>query len=381
MVKRVLKIIGLILLFIVSTLLILVVALYGALNLAINGPSEHFRQVFVTSMMESSAGPIAIRLVLDEEEINAILDQNKVIESTDITDTSLISIMHEEAEEANAAHSAAQQQAIEEANDLDPDGDGIEIHEISGPTFHGMMMIVYDPSRVVCATISEYTHSGAGATLEQLINNYGAVAGINGGQYEDECGLGIGGWPVGMVFSRGSLRHCGIMEDADGNGVPDVDELPEGTEPPNPYEMSHSFCGFTNDDILIVGTMSAGYAQSLGVRDGCSFGPALIVNGTPSSYVGSGGGLNPRTAIGQREDGAVLMLCIEGRKTSSMGASMADLIDIMLQYGAVNAYNLDGGMSSSMYYNGEEIVDNANIRSDRAIPTAFVVLPLPEEEN
>ena len=54
---------------------------------------------------------------------------------------------------------------------------------------------------------------------------------------------------------------------------------------------------------------------------------------------------------------------------------MADLIDIMVQYGAVNAFNLDGGMSSSMYYNGEEIVDNANIRQDRAIPTAWVVLP------
>jgi exopolysaccharide biosynthesis protein len=55
---------------------------------------------------------------------------------------------------------------------------------------------------------------------------------------------------------------------------------------------------------------------------------------------------------------------------------MADLIDIMVEYGAVNAFNLDGGMSSSMYYNGEEIVDNANIRQDRAIPTAWVVLPL-----
>ena len=59
-----------------------------------------------------------------------------------------------------------------------------------------------------------------------------------------------------------------------------------------------------------------------------------------------------------------------------MGATMADLIDIMVEYGAVNAFNLDGGMSSSMVYNGEEIVDNANIRGDRAIPTAWVVLPL-----
>ena len=69
------------------------------------------------------------------------------------------------------------------------------------------------------------------------------------------------------------------------------------------------------------------------------------------------------------------MLVIEGRRSTSMGATMADLIDIMVEYGAVNAFNLDGGMSSSMWYNGEEIVDNANIRQDRAIPTAWVVLP------
>ena len=60
---------------------------------------------------------------------------------------------------------------------------------------------------------------------------------------------------------------------------------------------------------------------------------------------------------------------------------MADLIDIMLEYGAVNAYNLDGGMSSSMYLNDEEIVDNANVRSDRAMPTAWIVLPQQSEEE
>ena len=118
-----------------------------------------------------------------------------------------------------------------------------------------------------------------------------------------------------------------------------------------------------------------GYAESIGLRDAVSFGPALIVNGEAANYSGVGGGLNPRTAIGQRADGAVLLLAIEGRRSSSMGATMADLIDIMVEYGAVNAFNLDGGMSSSLWYNGEEIIDNANIRQDRAIPTAWVVLP------
>lgn len=363
--KIFLKITGIFFLFLITTLIIAVIGLYGGLKLAINGPSEHFREIFVSSMMESSAGPIAIRMVLPDDQINAILESNKTVEFDHITDPDLVSVMREE---AAAAAEAARQAGIEQETNLDPDGDGIELHEISGPMYHGAMLVVYDPSRVICATIDNYTHSGAGMTLEQLIDKYGAVAGINGGQYEDESGLGIGGWPVGVVMSQGVLR------------ADNADEFYEaGTdENGNPiYETRTALptVGFTQDDILVVGTFGGGYAESIGLRDAVSFGPSLIVNGEAANYSGVGGGLNPRTAIGQRADGAVLLLCIEGRRSSSMGATMADLIDIMVQYGAVNAFNLDGGMSSSMYYNGEEIIDNANIRQDRAIPTAWVVLP------
>ncbi|MCQ2528379.1 MAG: phosphodiester glycosidase family protein [Saccharofermentans sp.] len=367
--KLALKIIGRFFLVLFATLIIIVVGAWGALKLAIEGPSTHFREIFVTSMMESSFGPNVIRLVMSEEEIQAILDLNKVIEFDEITDPSLITIMQKESEDKQAA--IVRDEETEEES-LDPDGDGIEIHEISGPMYHGYLMIVYDPSRVICGTISTYAQESSGMTLESIINKYGGVAGINGGRYEDESGLGMGGYPLGMVFSQGSLRHVGYPLILD-------EETGEYVEDPEPQETTFTFCGFNRDNVLIVGTMGPGYAQSLGVRDGVSFGPALIVNGEPAVYNGSGGGLNPRSAIGQRADGAVILLCIEGRKTTSMGASMADLIDVMLQYGAVNAYNLDGGMSSSMFLNGEEIVDNANIRSDRTIPTAWVVLPQKEE--
>ena len=363
--KVFLKILGGFFLYLITTLAILFVGLYGGLKLAVDGPSDHFRQIFITSLMESSAGPIAARMVLTDAQINEILSNNKTIEFDHITDPDLVSVMREE---AAAAAEAARQAGIEAETNLDPDGDGIELHEISGPMYHGALLIVYDPSRVICATIDNYTHSGAGMTLEQLIEKYGAVAGINGGQYEDESGLGIGGWPVGVVMSQGVLR----ADNADEFYEAGTDE---NGDPIYETRTALPTVGFTQDDILVVGTFGGGYAESMGLRDAVSFGPALIVNGEAANYSGVGGGLNPRTAIGQRADGAVLLLCIEGRRSSSMGATMADLIDIMVQYGAVNAFNLDGGMSSSMYYNGEEIVDNANIRQDRAIPTAWVVLP------
>lgn len=54
--------------------------------------------------------------------------------------------------------------------------------------------------------------------------------------------------------------------------------------------------------------------------------------------------------VGQREDGAVIFVCIDGRQPSSKGGEYADIIDIMVEYGAVNACNMDGGSSTVMMY-------------------------------
>ena len=350
--RRLLTYVGRFFVWLFVTILVLIGGLYEMLYFVNKGPSTHVRDLFVASVMESSAGGILARMYLSNEEIARIQARNRTVESDEITDASMITVA---AAPGNDADVSENPEAAISDNEWgfvydDPDGDGIEIHEVHGETYSGMMMIVYDPSRVVVSAIPEFTHGYRGWTLQQHVENNGAVAGINGGKYEDESGLGSGAWPEGIVISRGVLRM----------GDP-------GT--------SYGVYGFNEDNILICGRMTAGYAQSIGIRDAVTFGPALIVNGKASQCSGVGGGLNPRTAIGQRPDGAVLLLVIEGRKTSSLGASMADLMNVMLDYGAVNAANLDGGMSSSMFYNGEKIVDNCTIRDTRSIPTAFVVLP------
>lgn len=328
------------------TLIVLLFGFYAFLRIIMKGGSPHLRDQFVTSVMESSVGGVMAQMVLTDEEIEAILSRNKTQEFDTITDTNLVKIAEEET--ANAAAAAA--------NPADPDGDGVEIHEVSGAMYRGVMMVVHDPSRVKVSTLEQFNHNGAGYTLKEHIEKSGAIAGVNGGKYEDKGGLGIGGWPEGIVVADGKLRmgSPGVMFDV---------------------------YGFTKDNVLVVGRMDAPYAMSIGVRDAVSFGPTLIVNGKAAKYSGSSGGLNPRTAIGQRADGAVLLLVIEGRKTSSMGATMADLIDVMQQYGAVNAANLDGGMSSAMWYNGEELVSSSSIRQSRKMPTAFVVMPKAASNN
>ena len=357
--RRLLTYVGRFFVWLFVTVLILIGGLYEMLYFVNKGPSAHVRDLFVSSVMESSAGGILAEIYLSDEEIARIRERNRTVESDEITDASMVTVAA--APGGETAVQGESETALEEAGNEwgfvydDPDGDGIEIHEVHGETYSGMIMIVYDPSRVVVSAIPQFSHGYRGWTLQQHVENNGAVAGINGGKYEDESGLGSGAWPEGIVISRGELR-CG--------------------SPGSTYGVY----GFNEDNILICGKMSAAYAQSIGIRDAVTFGPALIVNGKSAQCSGVGGGLNPRTAIGQRPDGAVLLLVIEGRKTSSLGASMADLIDVMLEYGAVNAANLDGGMSSSMFYNGEKIVDNCTVRDTRSIPTAFIVLPADHDE-
>ena len=96
-------------------------------------------------------------------------------------------------------------------------------------------------------------------------------------------------------------------------------------------------------------------------------------------------GFNPRTVIGQRADGTVIFLCVDGRQAGSLGATYGDTIDIMVEYGAVNACNLDGGSSTVMLLRDEngqvQFVNNVSLLQEdpRRMPTAFMVRPLDEK--
>ena len=338
--SRIGRYVGRFFIWVAATLVILLVGLYVFFFMVNKGPSPRIRDLFVASAKESSVGGVVADIYLSQAQIDEILSKNKTTEFEEITNTSLVKLNASENE-------TVKETATESGTVIDPDGDGIDIFDVHGDTYKGKMMVVYDPSRVKVATLDYYDYNAPGLTLSQLVQKYDCVAGVNGGKYDDEIGMGTGGMPEGVIFSEGKLRFG---------------------DPGTSYEIY----GFTNDNVLVVGRMTAGYAQSIGMRDAVSFGPSLIVNGKSAQYSGSGSGLNPRTAIGQRENGDVLLLVIEGRQPSSLGATMGDLITIMEEYGAVNAANLDGGMSSSMYYNGEDVVSSCTL-GFREMPSAFVV--------
>ncbi len=135
--------------------------------------------------------------------------------------------------------------------------------------------------------------------------------------------------------------------------------------------VQDGFVGIDENHILHVGKLTPKDVTERNIQYGVSFGPVLISNGEAATLTS---GVNPRTAIGQRADGAILMLVIDGRQVISLGATYQDLIDIFQEYGAVNACNLDGGSSSLMWYGGDYVNNCASVIGIRPVPTTFLVM-------
>ena len=341
------KIFGMLFLWVLNTA---VIALAGALVMLYfvsKGPSTQIRNLFVTSVRETSAAGFLAEIFLTEEEVLAIAASNVTEMGTAQTDTTLLDFYEKKEETASGTVDV-------EVGELEEETADIEIVEVSGALYNGKMMIIKDPSRVKVGVCDEFSRNKSGLTVMEICEKYDAIAGVNGGQYIDANGFGKGGEPGGIVISEGKLLY-GYLNST--------------------YEVY----GFDNNNVFVCGTMTAKEALDRGIRDAVTFGPALVINGEASTTTGTGGGLNPRTAIGQRADGSVLLLVIDGRQTSSMGATFQDLIEIMLEFGAINAANLDGGMSSTMVYEGEEITNNCSIKGPRDMPTAFIVERAEEE--
>ena len=125
--------------------------------------------------------------------------------------------------------------------------------------------------------------------------------------------------------------------------------------------------------MIVVGYYDYNACLELGIVNAVSFGPVLITNGEPTPPEALASSVNPRTAIAQRADGAILMLVIDGRQVHSIGATYQDMVDMLLDYGAVNACNMDGGSSTVMHYGGEYVNScSADNDQPRPLPNAFL---------
>ncbi len=225
--------------------------------------------------------------------------------------------------------------------------DGMQLVDVSSKTFKGYLLIVNDPSRVKLGVAPRLGE--VGATTSQIVEHYDAIAGINAGGFKDDA-LGTGGKPDGILISDGKLMTSAS-------------------------KGSHSIVGLdTSNRMLVSSSITYATLVKKNIRDAVSFGPTIIVNGMPTIRSGNGGwGVQPRTAIGQKKDGTILMLVIDGRQADSLGGTLKNVQDILLQYGAYNAYNLDGGASSTMVYDSKVVNKPSDIMGERYVPCAFIV--------
>ena len=335
----------------VTILLVLVLAL-GACGVLAWGPSPEWTRRFVCTFDESSAMKFVPRMYLPEATVQAYLHPAKT-DSREPEDDLFIELPFEDGtqipvqpETVSGQTAAPAQQPAETAQS----GEWLEIVDMKGPSYKGKMMIIHDPSKVIVGTLDAYGAAYHGLYLYEFIEKYGAIGGTNAGGFYDPNGGGNGGTPDGLVIRNGQIAWG-----APGNWYINV-------------------IGFDANYKLHVGDMSGQDALNLGLTSAVSFspGPVLIQDGVMRTNLG--GGMNPRTCIGQRADKSILLMVLEGRKPDSLGATYDDIAQIMYEYGAVNAANLDGGSSSLMYYNGEQITRGSNIIGMRQMSTAILVL-------
>ena len=227
---------------------------------------------------------------------------------------------------------------------------GILIAEIVGEDSLGMeyagkVALCKKPENIIvgtCEGLFEY-----GSYVSEMASNYNAILGINASGFADYEGNGTGGLPYGFLKSEGETLQSAVGD-------------------------TWKIIGFDEEDHLQIGA----FTDTSNLRDAVEFHPALIVNG---ENLVAGSGLNdqqPRTAIGQAEDGTVILLVIDGRQFHSFGISIERCAEIMERYGAYQASMLDGGSSSVMVYNGREITSPTTLSQNpegRYLPDAFLV--------
>lgn len=340
--KKALSIIGKVFSFLGITLGMIFIALVLTITLICHGPSESAKELFATTILETGQLKFLANVFLSKDELQKIVDKNSLQEMDDEVDKNLINTEGNKEKEL------------------------IEIHNVSGDGFEGTMMVVNDPSKISLATT--YPWGEYGKELGVIVNEAGAIAGVNGGIYYSSGNKG--GRPYGVTVSNGEIQDITLGW----SGL--------------------YLIGFDENNLLRIISLEGMNKSAVEkmvkeekIRDAISFQEEssdannhfvkLIINGEKRELSGKGSGQNPRTAIGQRKDGSVLILVTDGRgKNGHLGATASDLIEIMAEYGAVNAANVDGGSSSSLYYNKKYLRTSVTFyytNSSWRLPTAFVV--------
>ena len=301
----------------------------------VKGPSATMTKKWITTISETRRFDFINNLFLSEDEVDEILNApiatpvNVISRSTQIAD--------------RVVRTVSDDGRWMVGDETDDDNDGIIYQEFKVGGSQCYLIAIQDPSRIIIGWPGFF--GGNGLVLEDMISQFDALGGINAGGFIDTGGAGSGGYPDGITIING-VEHS--TQSIGGVG------------------------GFDANWKFHCGDYTIEECRALGLVNAVSFEPVLLQDGFPT-YSWGESGANPRTAIGQREDGTVLMLCVDGRQFFSPGLNYEEVAWIMYDYGAVCAINMDGGSSSCMMYEGELKNNPTNAAGGtRYLPTAWL---------
>lgn len=308
------------------------------------GPYDNFRTWLITTAMATMNHQYYCKWFYSDDVINDVLNSNYVKESDESSNPNLITF------DKNGNYKNEYEKEI-----LEHDKDDLyKIIKFKVNGCDAYLAAIYDPSKISVG-ISKWLGK-SGQYIYDMAKEQDAVLAINGGGFFDPNYNSNGANPLGITISSGKIISDAAYNSNSG-GVIGIDE---------------------NNKLLLLRNITANEALDMGIRDAVTMGPFLIVNGKTADIKGNGGwGYAARTAIGQRSDGIVLFLVVDSNEFRTKGASMKDLAEIMENYGAINAANLDGGTSSAIVENGELLndpIDSALRHKTRGIPTIFKVV-------
>lgn len=287
------------------------------------GPWDAIRSFYVNTAMKTKDHKYFANIFYSQKTIDKIVSSNYFVEITEkpVLDDIIID---------TTPKSHYDNKYDEEVLTRSPGNEDYKIINIKVGISKGYLIAIYKPTKVSLIRAKNFNVGRYGEQVTTMCNRYNASVCINGGGFKDDTGRGSD-IPLGYVIDEGKIVW-----------------------PSNGWDTrTGNLIGFNDEGKLLLLANSTGTAAlEAGMTNGLEFGPFLIVNGKPLEIVGDPWGKSPRVAIGQRKDGVILFLVIDGENYID-GASLQDTVDVLMKYGAYNAANLDGGHSSSLSINGK----------------------------
>lgn len=297
--------------------------------ITIYGPFQNVKKTFIGTAMSTTTHMYFATLFLSQKQINGLLGNGDG--SSDKENLKDVSISYREDSTINE-------------------------YDVSTSRFSGYILEIKDPKRIKIGLTKKLGITGQ--TTSQIAEENGAIAAVNGGGFTDKSAngtsfVGTGAYPAGIVVSNGKVIT-------------------------NTYKDSDRFeaIAFDKSGHLIVGNYNTSELLKLNIAEALSFNKTLIINGKPQIHDSDArDGIDPRTAIGQKKDGTVMLLVIDGRSGYKQGATLREVQDLLLSRGAWNAANLDGGSSTTMYYDGALVNTPCDNDGERTVASTVYVTP------